>query len=213
MFESRLTAAMAFVTLVAAFAVALASDDPTPALTLAGALVLAIIAAETADTRQQRQIEAERERHLATLTHARELADLADLRGLLDEAAAVLHRADKAAFTLADAYATDGAEVDGERQTKLATEVYALDDLEPRLEVRLGRSAPAARAFAESTSAAINVVQAVRRGEEATVAKSAAAALADAKDRFTSAIVELAGTRVEPRPNGTDEGTTTPETT
>jgi hypothetical protein len=84
-FKSRLIVAIAVLTLGAAAAVALLSDEPTPALTLIGALVLAIIAAETAETRQVRQIEAdaerqplslyaERERHLATLAHDRELA-------------------------------------------------------------------------------------------------------------------------------------------
>ena len=60
--------------------VALFCDEPAPALTLIGALVLEIIGAATAETRQLRQIEAEaerqgrppaaeRERNLAMLAH------------------------------------------------------------------------------------------------------------------------------------------------
>jgi hypothetical protein len=102
-----------------AAALALFFDEPTPALTLIGALVLATIAAETAETRQLRQIaaeaerqarslEAERERHLATLAHDRELADLAHLRALLDQAAVALHRGDEAIGGVKIAYTQFG---------------------------------------------------------------------------------------------------------
>lgn len=206
MFESRLTKVMAFGVLLAAFAVALIADDPTPALTLAGALAVAIIAAETADTRQRRQIEAERERHLATLVHDRELADLADLRSLLDQAAVVLHRAHTAAFGLADAYERDRTAVDPDRQTMLTTELRALDALEPRLEVRLGHSSRIARAFADATAAAIEVAQAVRSDPDPATATAAVDKLGVAMDSFTLATVELAGARVAPAA-GTDQGT------
>jgi len=65
---------MVSVTLVAAGAAALFSDEPTPALTLIGALVLAIIAAETAETRQVRQIAADAERQTRALDAERERA-------------------------------------------------------------------------------------------------------------------------------------------
>jgi hypothetical protein len=221
--ESKLSVAIAFLTLIVAAVAAVFGDDPTPALTLIGALVLALLAAETADTRQQRQIdadadrqtralEAERERHIATLAHDRELADVADLRGLLDEAAAVLHRADHAAFALAEAHAKEGPDVDADRIQRLATEVYALDALEPRLVVRLGGSSDVTRAFADATTAALNTVQSVRKKADPIEVTTAADALGNAQERVMSAIVELAGARVLSRQNGTDQGTAEPDT-
>jgi heme exporter protein D len=73
----------------------------TALLTLAGAVVVALITSVTTDRRLSRQIVAERERQerelaagaaqqAATLAHDRELSDLADLRKLLDEAAIAL---------------------------------------------------------------------------------------------------------------------------
>jgi hypothetical protein len=106
---------------VAAVGVAIAVGEESAGLTLAGLLVVAVIAAEAADARQtqqldaerkrfdrqleeeghrlDRQLDAERKRNGAALEHARELADLADLRKLLDDAAIALHRAD---YTRAD---------------------------------------------------------------------------------------------------------------
>jgi hypothetical protein len=68
--------------------------------TLVAALGLAVVTLHIANkrssdetNRQLRNLDAEAERQRAALTHARELADLADLRSLLDEAALALDRA------------------------------------------------------------------------------------------------------------------------
>ena len=68
-----------------------------PALTIAiaviaavAALVGAVIAAWTAGRRQQRQLNHDRERQRDQLAHDRELADLSELRTLLDECAVML---------------------------------------------------------------------------------------------------------------------------
>ena len=69
--------------------------------TILAAVIIAVLAAWTAGRRQKRQLDAEGKRQAATLAHGREvatlslsaeraLADLADLRKLLDEAAVAL---------------------------------------------------------------------------------------------------------------------------
>jgi hypothetical protein len=84
-----------------------------------GAPLVALIAAYTAGRRQQRALDAESERHRAALdaearrlhaqlSHARELADRADLRALMDEAAVVLYDADTVRFRAARAVFTHG---------------------------------------------------------------------------------------------------------
>ena len=52
-----------------------------------------VLQLEAEEARLQRQLAAEGERQHVQLVHARELADLANLRALLDEAAVALHRA------------------------------------------------------------------------------------------------------------------------
>jgi hypothetical protein len=85
-----------------------ASSYVAPILAFVGAILVAVIAAVTADRRQRRALTAEGARHDASLRaesgrqvtqleHSRGLADLADLRSLLDEVATALHQARYAA--------------------------------------------------------------------------------------------------------------------
>jgi hypothetical protein len=101
----------------------IASTEGILAATVGPAAIVAV-AAITAWTTNRRQREA--------LAHARELADLADLRRLLDEAAVALDRAipaDRNAVLHADVY---------ELASQMSVDATALDALHARLSVRLG---------------------------------------------------------------------------
>ena len=95
-------------------AVALQTDQTGPVLAFSGALIVAIITWVSSDRRQERALVAERERQFAKLAHDRELADLTDLRALLDEAARVLHRGKVACLSVSRLIDTEDAEVWGE---------------------------------------------------------------------------------------------------
>jgi hypothetical protein len=100
--------------------------------------------------RLERQLTAERERQAAQLAHARELADLADLRALLDEAAGALHRADNARAEVRLGITQHGVKI-AERGPDAIKELNAsgreLDAMAARLAVRLGSIDPISRAF------------------------------------------------------------------
>ena len=80
---------------MAATALALLTDETGPVLAFTAALIVAFVTALTTDRRQANALRVERERQAAQLRHAREMADLADVRALLDEAASALYRADR----------------------------------------------------------------------------------------------------------------------
>ncbi len=63
------------------------------AIPVLGALILAWLTRRWTDDRQERALRAEQERLDSQLAHQRELADLAELRALLEEAVSTLHRA------------------------------------------------------------------------------------------------------------------------
>jgi hypothetical protein len=125
-----------------ALIVATQTDETGPVLAFSGAIVVAVITWVSSDRRQDRALVAERERQSAQLTHDRELADLADLRELLDEAARAFQRATEAGPSRSwlaetegsDVWATFSGTVD-----KLMSSDGELDALIVRLSVRLGR--------------------------------------------------------------------------
>lgn len=91
-----MTAAVAASMVLLAVGYALASGETTAALTLLGALIVAVLTAWAADQRLTRQLSASAERHERELAHdreqreasrlhERELADLADLRAIVDD--------------------------------------------------------------------------------------------------------------------------------
>ena len=127
-----------------------------PILAFVGAVLVATIAAVTAGRRQRQalaaeglrhrqSLEAENNRHDAQLAHARELADLADLRLLLDEAASTLHEARYAKDGLRVAFIQHGRSL-GESAPEVRTDLNKagteLDALAARLRVRLGTTDP-----------------------------------------------------------------------
>ncbi|QEC49436.1 hypothetical protein FSW04_18910 [Baekduia soli] len=155
----------AFVLLAAAAgAGAVLTDHAGSLLPFFAALLVAGMAWISADRRQGRQItaqrealtaqlEAERERHAAGLAHARELADVDDLRDLLDEAAVALHVAKYAASAARQKHTQLGASV-GLKAARLIRQAWEagrdLDAMAARLAVRLGPGDRLALTFAEA---------------------------------------------------------------
>lgn len=99
----QLIAFVAAITTLVAAVVALATGQTAAALTLLGALAVAGVAAWSADQRLGRQLAAAAERHERELSHDREmrewdrahdrkLADLADLRRIVDDTMVTLQR-------------------------------------------------------------------------------------------------------------------------
>ncbi len=116
----------------------------SPVATLLAAIVVAVITAKTTNARQERQLGAEGERQEPALRHERELADLHDLRALLDEWALALNTAGDVAHRLV-LYDDEQSLTDGQAQGK------ALVALHARLEVRLGKEDPIAVQFGEGS--------------------------------------------------------------
>jgi hypothetical protein len=106
-----------------------------------------------AGNRQKRELRADRRRQQATLTHDRELADLADLRTLLDEAAVALNDADEARIGLELGLTQHGRKVPCETLTMAREAGRALYALRERLFVRLGKKHAIALHFHEATAA------------------------------------------------------------
>jgi hypothetical protein len=209
---------MVSLALVTAAALAVFGDELTPPLTLIGALVVAIITAEAADVRQGRQIaadadrqarelEAERLRHTATLEQNRELADLADLRSILDDAAIALHKGDDAIGGVKVAYTQFGRamhEREPEARRMLNALGQELDVVVARLAVRLGPADDGVRAARGAADHALDVSRAVGWLEDDRPQETqkkheridrGREEYKQAADRFMNAAVELAGTR------------------
>jgi hypothetical protein len=114
--------------------------------------------------RLERQLDAERERQAAQLAHARELADLADLRSLLDEAAVALYHADTARADVRQGTAMHGRLI-GERRPKALQELnargQALDAMAARLAIRLGAADDVARAFRGASDELVTISRAL----------------------------------------------------
>jgi hypothetical protein len=148
-----------------------------PILTFVGVILVALLTAwftkqrQRADLaaereRQEKALEAENARHRQTisadfgrldkqLAHDRRLADLADLRGVLDEAAIALDRAAQAhrpvgARVLADPLNYEGLR---ESQREIQEVRETCDALLARLRIRLGQDDPVTKGFAQPTEA------------------------------------------------------------
>lgn len=173
------------------FIVASAASDSAyigPTAALIGALLVAIIAAVTANRRLTKQLAAEHARHAAELNHDRELADLSDLRALFDEAALALSDVERAyAHMIPPA---DEVPIDERARCQ-----RLLDVLAARLHVRLGNTDAIATAFAEAHSAAHKLAAASKApGQDYDRYVSAGQALALALDDFLTAAAQRVGT-------------------
>jgi hypothetical protein len=103
--------------------------------------------------RQQRELDARTVGQKRQLDHARALADLADLRALLDEAAVVLNEAVDASHRLQVVAAERGSSLAHDAGNEVAEQGRRLVTLQARLQVRLGEGDPVALRFDESCKA------------------------------------------------------------
>jgi hypothetical protein len=169
----------------------------TGGATVLAAVVLGGLAAWTSERRLGRQLKAEDDRLKATLDHdrelsrsarrhERELADLADLRALLDEAAVALDRSEdrvlaiESTVRLVDEASKRTAILSDERKA-LAEAISGLLVLNARLLLRLGNDA-ITRGFASATNGVFEVDTAADAPE--TSRDDAKATAANALDRF-----------------------------
>jgi hypothetical protein len=108
----------------------------------------------TADAeRQQRELNATAQGLRAQLDHARELADLADLRKLLDKAAAALNEAVDVSHRLHIASGEHGSSLAPDAGDEAALYGRRLVTLHARLQVRLGKADPVTARFEEGCKA------------------------------------------------------------
>lgn len=208
----RVAAVIAVAVVAAAGAAVLQPAQAAPILALGGVLIVAFVTWISADARQARALEAERDRQAAALAHARELADLADLRALLDSAVADLHQAAYVRLEVAGQFLRHGLHIlDRAYDTtvKFAEVIRTLDALTARLIVRLGREHDATKAFATATADLREVAGALMlaHGDDTPLEErgplrkqiNAAGKGFDAHRRlFEDAATKLAGTRLTP---------------
>jgi hypothetical protein len=130
----------------------------TAGATLLGALGVAFVTIRTnterlvaEGERQFLYLVAESERQVATLAHDRALADLEDLRRLLDEATLGLERANRFQETLVNSWQWSDDAVPEEIARAVDEQVDELFALNARLVVRLGTEDPISIEFEEAS--------------------------------------------------------------
>lgn len=122
--------------------------------------------------RQTEQLQHDRERQDAQLAHNRALADLADMRTLLDEAAVALHRADYARADVRQGITMYGVNIEEHRPEAVPTLTQRereLDAMGVRLGIRLGVDDPVARAFRDADESLLNLCRSMDRLHEETL--------------------------------------------
>jgi nucleotidyltransferase/DNA polymerase involved in DNA repair len=153
----------------------LASTEGVAAITAGGtvfgAIVIAVLAAWTAGRRQKRQLREDGVRQAAALAHDRELADLADLRVLLDEAAVALDHAVPA--ELVSLQLGSDARKLGTKRT-IEDDARALDALHARLSVRMGPRHDITLSLGEATRSLRAIGNQIPRGSDALDAEALA---------------------------------------
>jgi type II secretory pathway pseudopilin PulG len=122
--------------------IALVSSDPWLTVGIAliaavAALSGALIAAVTAGRRQRAQLQADAERQRTELRHERMLAELAELRGVLDDAARDITDGERAMLNATSAWIADGTVSDALRDA-LQGKVDAMWGSAQRIRIRLG---------------------------------------------------------------------------
>lgn len=207
--------------LVVAFASTEGVAGITAVATIVAALIIAVITARTTNSRQERQIAAEAERQQRELdartdgqqrqlAHARELADLADLRKLLDEFAVTLDRGRAARDEmLLLAQTARHIRPTLEQQAKETADAAKepgqdLLALTVRLRVRLGSDDPITAAAYEAVDALHAMWQQVELlpsqkdfSAVHTIISSADSDFTRSSTEFIEASVERAGSRVQ----------------
>jgi hypothetical protein len=123
----------------------IATAELVTAFTVVGAVVVAVITAITTNRRQRE-----------ALRHDRELADLNDLRSLLDEAAVAFRRSRDKFDNLVKRFEEHGKEVPDKCRKELAKVGRTMLALEARLIVRLGEEGPVTRPFGDACQEMLN---------------------------------------------------------
>ena len=167
-------------------------------LTFAGAILVALIAAATAEARLRKQ-----------LTHERQLADLAELRAVLDSAAIAVWRIMEAysncTSTLQwlhnegltrDHAGPDGKPVDAHRQATYEA-LFRLDELVMRLAIRIGSDTSLVAAIHAFRERVIEAVEAAgnldpTKDDPEVMLDEPRRALADARDEVLSLALTFA---------------------
>jgi hypothetical protein len=183
------------------------------AATILAALVLGGLAAWTADKRlgrqlaavavqQERELKAEAARQRASLAHDRGLADLADLRKLLDEAAVALNDARDARDRLDLSFSEHGVHLPEAPRLQLRECGNTVFQLLVRLHVRLGVGSPITGSFSDAAQALVETWQAVSHFEDddafilkekRETVRAALSAFVRSYNAFTKAATERAG--------------------
>jgi hypothetical protein len=117
------------------------------------------------------QLAAELERQTAELRHDRELADLSDMRAILDEAAVVLHRANYARADVHQGFTMFGRKIRDHRPDaipELNVRGQELDAMAARLAIRLGVDDAIAKALHDANESLLTVSRAVAWLEDET---------------------------------------------
>jgi hypothetical protein len=171
----------------------------TAGATVAVGLAVALITAKTTNDRQQRQLSEEAKRLATTLKHERELADLDDIRKVLDEATLALSEASDAAKRSRHRVfgeIHDSTDPSTRRQTaeEIESELRQISDpLSPllaRLRVRLGSTDPIAHAFYRARLATLELVTCAVSARSGSIEKVHDQYRAT-EDRLNSAIPEF----------------------
>jgi hypothetical protein len=175
-------------------ALILASSEGVTAITVGGALVVALITAVTTNRRQRE-----------SLNHDRELTDLADLRGVLDEAAVAIRTGHDKFDNLQKRFEEHGKDLPDKQRDELAESGRVMLALNARLTVRLGEGGPVTKPLEEMcgtmlatwhdvTSEAFEEAADDAIGERLAYAEIAKERFETAWDDFTAAAVAKAGT-------------------
>jgi hypothetical protein len=144
-------------------------DNTAVWLTLAGAIIVAAIAAITAQIRQRAQLAHDRDMQRAQLAHDRDLQDVAEVRTVVDEAVASIWRMTTSLAGLSTMAGSmvqadpDSEERDERRETFLGfrrtflMEQHGLLAHHVRVAIRLGRESDLAVAFSDCMTACLQV--------------------------------------------------------
>jgi hypothetical protein len=171
-----------------------ASVESVTAITVGGALVVAVITAITTNRRQRE-----------ALNHDRELTDLADLRVLLDEAAIAIEQSHDKFDNLVKRFDEHGRSLPDEPRDELAEAGRVVLALSARLNIRLGENGPVALPFEQAGEEMLKTFHGIhpddlnRASDDAIEEKLeemelSKAAFEVAWAEFTTAAVERAGT-------------------
>jgi hypothetical protein len=177
--------------------------------TVFGAIVIAALAAWTAGRRQKRQLAAEAARLTETLDHERGLADTADLRQLLDQAALAIDQMSRTAERADPRHPRERCEEDA---IAIEAQAEVLDALHAQMLIRLGPFDDIALTFASATAAARELGDQLPIGDEPRDVESQQARedgrqaswaqLQLCSEQFIAAAVRLAGSRLPPLREG-----------